>query len=91
MKFKTNVIHKGTFYPAGTDVPVGDSVNIEPTDNAPNEKVDVNAGGTVNTYDAEGNVARSLSPEEVEELQKEASAAFEVQDKTKRGRKSKEE
>lgn len=72
MKFKTNVIHKGTFYPAGTDVPVGDSVNI-------------------NTYDAEGNVAGSLSPEEVEELQKEASAAFEVQDKTKRGRKSKEE
>ena len=30
MKHKTNVIHKGVFYPAGTDVPVGeDDKNTE--------------------------------------------------------------
>lgn len=54
-------------------------------------EVPVGDSVNINTYDAEGNVAGSLSSEEVEELQKEASAAFEVQDKTKRGRKSKEE
>lgn len=27
MKFKSNVIHKGVFYPAGADVPVGDVDN----------------------------------------------------------------
>lgn len=34
MKYETNVIHKGVFYPAGTDVPV-EEIN----DNAENQNV----------------------------------------------------
>lgn len=40
MKYETNVIHKGMFYPAGADVPVGEPLSVETT-------------GTVSTEDGE--------------------------------------
>ena len=87
----TAVNFEGKYYPAGIDVPVGDSVVVSLTDNVPDGALETNEDGTVNTYDEEGNIVGTLSAEEVEELQKEAGAAFEEQDKPKRGRKPKEE
>lgn len=55
MKFKTNMIHKGVFYPAGTDVPVGAPVSVETT-------------GTVSTED--GEQLQEQSGEELEEHDK---------------------
>lgn len=55
MKFKTNVIHKGVFYPAGTDVPVGAPVSVETT-------------GTVSTED--GEQLQEQAGEELEEQDK---------------------
>lgn len=91
MKYPYMVNFEGKYYPAGTDVPVGDSVVVSLTDNVPDGALETNEDGTVNTYDEEGNIVGTLSAEEVEELQKEAGAAFEEQDKPKRGRKPKEE
>ena len=90
MKYETNVIHKGVFYPAGTDVPVGAPVSVEMTDDVPDGALDTNADGSVNSYDEEGNVVGAVSAEEVEQLQEQAGEAFEEQDKPKRGRKPKE-
>ena len=90
MKYETNVIHKGVFYPAGTDVPVGETVSVEMTDDVPDGALDANADGSVNAYDEEGNVVGAVSAEEVEQLQEQAGEAFEEQDKPKRGRKPKE-
>lgn len=91
MKYPYMVNYEGKYYPAGTDVPVRDSVVVSLTDNVPNGALETNADGTVNAYDEDGNIVGTLSLEEVEELQEEAGAAFEAQDKPKRGRKSKEE
>lgn len=77
MKYETNVIHKGVFYPAGTDVPVGATVNVEMTDDVPDGALYDNADGAVST-------------EEVEQLQEQAGEALEEQEKSKRGRKPKE-
>lgn len=77
MKYETNVIHKGVFYPAGTDVPVGAPVNVEMTDDVPDGALDDNADGAVST-------------EDVEQLQEQAGEVLEEQDKPKRGRKPKE-
>lgn len=90
MKYETNVIHKGVFYPAGTDVPVGAPVSVEMTDDVPDGALDANEDGSVNAYDEEGNVIGDVSAEEVEQLQEQAGESFEEQDKPKRGRKSKE-
>ena len=91
MKFDHLVKCNGVYYPAGTDVPVGvHAEKVGLTDDVPEGALEPNADGTVNTYDEEGNVVGTLSPEEVEELQKEAGAVFEAQEKPKRGRKSKE-
>lgn len=90
MKYKTNVIHKGGFYPAGTDVPVGAPVSVEMTDDVPDGALDTNADGSVNSYDEDGNVIGAVYAEEVEQLQEQAGEAFEEQDKPKRGRKPKE-
>ena len=91
MKFKTNVIHKGTFYPAGTDVPVDTTVKVELTDNVPDDALDTNADGSVNAYDAEGNVVGTVDAETVAKLQEQAGESLQEEDKPKRGRKSKEE
>lgn len=40
MKHETNVIHKGVFYPAGTDVPVGTPVSVETTGTVSAEEVE---------------------------------------------------
>lgn len=87
MKYETNVIHKGVFYPAGTDVPVGTPVSVEMTDDVPDCALDDNADGAVST-------------EDVEQLQEQAGEAFEAQEqaeetldkreKPKRSRKPKE-
>ena len=77
MKYETNVIHKGVFYPAGTDVPVGAPVSVENADDVPDGALDDNADGTV-------------SAEDGEQLQEQAGEALEEQDKPKRGRKPKE-
>lgn len=55
MKFKTNMIHKGVFYPAGTDVPVGAPVSVETI-------------GTVSTED--GEQLQEQAGEELEEQDK---------------------
>ena len=90
MKYETNVIHKGVFYPAGTDVPVGAPVSVEITDDVPDGALDANADGSVNAYDEEGNVIGAVSAEEVEQLQEQAGEALEEQEMSKRGRKPKE-
>lgn len=91
MKYDHLVKYNGEYYPAGTEVPVGDSVKAKLTDNVPDGALDVNEDGSVNTYDEAGNVVGTLSAEEIEELQEEADAAFEAQEKPKRGKKAKEE
>ena len=90
MKYETNVIHKGVFYPAGTDVPVGTPVSVEMTDDVPDGALDTNADGSVNAYDEDGNVVGTVSSEDVEQLQEQAGEVFGEQEKPKRGRKTKE-
>lgn len=90
MKYETNVIHKGVFYPAGTDVPVGAPVSVEMTDDVPDGALDTNVDGSVNAYDEDGNVVGTVSAEEVEQLQEQAGETLDEQEKPKRGRKPKE-
>lgn len=90
MKYETNVIHKGVFYPAGADVPVGEPIKVELTDNVPEGALDTNSDGSVNTYDEDGNVTGTVSTEDGEQLQEQAGEALEEQEKSKRGRKPKE-
>lgn len=91
MKYDHMVKRNGVYYAAGTEVPVAASVRVEMTDDVPDGALDTNADGSVNAYDAEGNVVGTVDAETVAELQEQAGNAFEVQDKPKRGRKSKEE
>lgn len=91
MKYDHMVKYKGEYYPAGTDVPVGNSVKAELTNDVPDGALDTNVDGSVNAYDEEGNVVGTVDAETVAELQKQAGEALEEQDKPKRGRKSKEE
>ena len=91
MKYGYAVKRNGILYAPGMDVPGDSAISVEVTDNVPDGALETNEDGTVNTYDEEGNIVGTLSAEEVEELQKEAGAAFEEQDKPKRGRKPKEE
>lgn len=90
MKYETNVIHKGVFYPAGTDVPVGSPVIVKMTDDVPDGALDTNADGSANAYDEDGNVVGTVSAEKIEKLQEQAGEALEEQEKQKRGRKPKE-
>lgn len=55
MKYETNVIHKGVFYPAGADVPVGEPLSVETT-------------GAVSTED--GEQLQERAGEELEEQDK---------------------
>lgn len=90
MKYENNVIHKGVFYPAGTDVPVGAPVSVEMTDDVPDGALDANADGSATAYDTEGNVVGTVSADDVEQLQEQAGEALAEQEKPKRGRKPKE-
>ena len=91
MKYSHIVIKDGVWYPAGADVPVENTVKVEMTDNVPEGDLDTNADGSVNAYDADGNVVETVSSEAVEKLQEQAGETFEEPEKPKRSRKSKEE
>ena len=91
MKYGHMVKYKGEYYPAGTDVPVGNVAKAEATNDVPDGALDTNADGSVNSYDAEGNVAGTVDAETVVELQGQAGEALEEQKKPRRGRKPKEE
>lgn len=77
MKYSHIVVKDGVWYPAGTDVPVGDPVSVEMTDDVPDGALYDNEDGTVST-------------EDVEQLQEQAGESLEKQEKSKRGRKPKE-
>lgn len=91
MKFDHMVKYKGEYYPTGAEVPVDAPVKVELTDNVPDGALDTNADGSVNAYDADRNVVGTVDAETVAELQEQAGAAFEAQEKPKRGKKAKEE
>lgn len=90
MKYDHLVRHNGVDYPAGTEVPVEVPIKVDLTDDVPEGALDVNADGSVNSYDANGNVVGTVSAEEFERLQEQAGEAFAEQEKSKRGGKSKE-
>lgn len=90
MKYDHLVKFNGEYYPAGADVPVGEPIKVELTDNVPEGALDTNPDGSVNTYDEDGNVTGSVSSEEAENLREQAGESFEAQEKSKRGRKPKE-
>ena len=94
MKIDHLVKHNGEYYPAGTEVPVGNSIKVETTNNVPDGALDANTDGSVNAYDAEGNVVGTVDAETVAKLQEQAGEAFTEEDaeqgKLKRGRKPKE-
>ena len=91
MKYGYAVKKNGVLYAPGMDVPGDKPEKVVLVDDVPNGALEANADGSVNTYDEAGNIVGTLSEAEMKELQEEASAAFEAQDKTKRGRKAKEE
>lgn len=91
MKYGYAVKKNGVLYTPGMDVPGEPSVKVELTDNVPDGALETNADGSVNAYDAEGNIVGTVSAEEVARLEEEADVTFEEQDKPKRGRKPKEE
>ena len=76
MKFKTNVIHKGVFYPAGTDVPVGAPVSVDMTDDVPEGALDTNPDGSVNAFDENGKVVGAVDAETAQKLQEEAGKGY---------------
>lgn len=49
MKYETNVIHKGVFYPAGTDVPAGELTE----EKCENEEVDAEQSNEESVEDSE--------------------------------------
>ena len=77
-------------YTPGMDVPGEPSAKVELTDEVPAGALDTNADGSVNAYDAVGNVVGTVSADAVEGLLKEVGEVLEEQDKPKRGRKPKE-
>ena len=90
MKYGYAVKKNGILYAPGMEVPGKSSVKVELTNDVPDGALETNADGSVNAYDAEGNVVGSVSVEDVARLEEEAGTTFEEQDKPKRGRKPKE-
>lgn len=97
MKYSHIVVKDGVWYPAGADVPVGDLVSVEMTDDVPDGALDQNPDGSTNVYDADGNVVGTISEEELSGHQELAGEAWKAQnsgavepEKPKRGRKPKE-
>lgn len=98
MKYDHLVKFNGEYYPAGTEVPMGNVSEVELTDNVPDSALEENADGSVNAYDAAGNKIGTVDGKTVEQLQEDTGEAFQKQqsdaaesDKPKRGRKPKEE
>lgn len=91
MKYGYAVKKNGVLYAPGMEVPGTAPVKAELTNDVPNGALDTNADGSVNAYDAEGNVVGTVDAETVAELQEQAGESLEEQDKPKRGRKPKEE
>lgn len=91
MKYGYAVKKNGIYYAPGTDVPGDSPVKVELTNDVPDGALETNADGSVNAYDAEGNVVGTVDAETVADLQEQAGEALSEQDKPKRGRKSKEE
>lgn len=94
MKYPHIVIRDGVWYPAGAEVPDGEPLKAELTDDVPDGAMEPNPDGSTNVYDADGNVVGTISEEEAERL---AGEAWQVQnsdvaepEKPKRGRKPKE-
>ena len=90
MKYDHMVKRNGVYYAAGTEVPAISAVKVELTDNVPDGALETNADGSVEAYDADGNVVGTVSAEEVTDLQEQAGETIEELDKPKRGRKPKE-
>lgn len=88
MKFDHLVRHNGVDYPAGTEVPVGKVQKVELTDIVPEGALEDNPDGSVNVYDESGNKVGTVSKEEAERLEAEASEVA-VDAQPKRGRNSK--
>lgn len=91
MKYGHTVKKDGILYPADVNVPVGAPTNVELTDNVPDDALDTNADGSVNSYDESGKFAGTVDAEAVEKLQEEAGESFNEQEKPKRSRKPKED
>lgn len=91
MKFDHMVKYNGKYFAAGMEVPVATPIKAELTNNVPDGALGTNADGSVNAYDAEGNVVGTVPAEAVADLQAKTGETFEEQDKPKRGRRSKEE
>lgn len=97
MKYPHIVIRDGVWYPAGAEVPDGEPLKVELTDDVPDGALDQNPDGSTNVYDAEGNVVGTISEEELARQQELAGEAWQAQnsdvaepEKPKRGRKPKE-
>lgn len=88
MKYGHTVKRDGILYPAGTEVPVGEPLKVELTDDVPYGALEPNPDGSVKAYGDSGNVVGAVSAEEVEKLEKQAGDKF--PEKPKRGRKPKE-
>ena len=86
MEFGHLVKYNGKYYPAGAEVPVT-TLKVELTDEVPEGALEINKNGSVNAYDENGNVVGTVSPEELENIQNEAVASYEEQEKT--GKKTK--
>ena len=86
MKFGHLVKHNGKYYPAGTEVPVNVS-KVELTDEVPNGALETNEDGSINVYNGTGEVVGTVSVQELENIQNEAVAAYEEQEKA--GKKAK--
>ena len=96
MKYDYTVKKDGILYPAGTEVPVGEPLKVELTDDVPEGALEQNPDGSTNVYDADGNVVGTISEEELARQQELAGEAWQAQDfdaaepeKPKRGRNSK--
>lgn len=98
MKYPHIVVRDGVWYPAGTEVPVGEPMKVELTDNVPDGALDEHPDGSIKAYDEAGNKVGTVSAEEVEQLQREAGEMLPEQSESvakepkqaNRGRKPKE-
>ena len=76
MKYRYTVKKDGVLYPAGTEVPAGEHIGVELTNDVPDGALDTNPDGSVNAYDENGNVVGKVDAETVKELQEQAGKQF---------------
>lgn len=72
MKYGYAVKKNGILYAPGMEVPGDSPVSAELTDDVPDGALNTNADGSVNAYDADGNVVGTVPAEDVEKLQAQA-------------------